>query len=96
METKQVREICLTGKEDIDMETRGGLWAQAEWGVYLIIVIESWEDEESVMWGGWLCRGIQSMSQVRMESACGNSLCRGSDVKKDKEVISAGGGDRLL
>lgn len=36
------------------------------------------------------------MSQVRMESACGNSLCRGSDVKKDKEVISAGGGDRLL
>ena len=31
------------------------------------------------------------MSQVRMESAYGNSLCRGSDAKKDKEVISAGG-----
>ena len=36
------------------------------------------------------------MSQVRMESACGNSLCRGSEAKKDKEVISTGGGDRLL
>lgn len=36
------------------------------------------------------------MRQVRMESACGNSLCRGSEAKKYKEVISTGSGDRLL
>lgn len=36
------------------------------------------------------------MNQVKMASTFGNGLCRGSEVKQGKEVISVGGRGRLL
>ena len=68
---------------------------QAEWGVYLMMAIESWEGEECHVRRLTLQRGPE-LESSEDGVFMWKHLCRGSEAKKDEEVILTGGGDRLL